>query len=358
VITNTFKNSKISEMEKVAGLVSLFKRAPYQKNALYESDSEIIDLGLEKNIAITVDALCEELEWKLISDPYIIGWINVVSSLSDLAAVAAEPLGVLIGLSQPSDIDNTFATRFWEGTRAALESHKTFLLGGDTNVSPSFLVSCTGVGQRAKNISLNRKGISDGDSVYITGPIGMGVATGFANFVINKHAPEMAKQIEKSFTPKARLKESQVISSFASACIDTSDGLLAAVDFINEINQSQMELQITTSHFHPLCLKIVDQLKVPLILFSSIHLGDFELLFTVPQKKCENFEMEMTKNSFDFLKIGKVNNSLSVLKINDQEIDLNPIRNLLTDIKDPAFYLQSQQVWAGSLPKDLIPTTR
>ena len=43
--------SKISEIQKITGLMSIFKRAPHQLNKIYESDSEIIDLGLEKNIS-------------------------------------------------------------------------------------------------------------------------------------------------------------------------------------------------------------------------------------------------------------------------------------------------------------------
>lgn len=346
--------NQIAEIEKITKLVSLFKRAPYQRNQIYESDSEILDLGLEKNIAITSDILCEELEWKLITNPYIIGWINVVSSLSDLAAVAADPLGILVGLSLPDSVDPVFLSQFWLGTRDALEFHNTHLLGGDTNTSSNFLVSCTAVGQRSKSVGLSRKGACDGDLLYITGPVGMGVATGFANFVIKNHSQEMASQIEQSFKPIARLKEAQIISRYASTCIDTSDGLLAAVDFLCAINNVQSELSLKSSHFHPLSQKIAAQLKVPLILFASIHLGDFELLFSVPPSSKDAFEAEMNTNGFSFMPIGKINISLNQLHINNQAIELNPIRNLLADIKSPAFYLQSQQAWAQSLSKDLI----
>ncbi len=54
------------------------------------------------------------------------------------------------------------------------------------------------------------------------------------------------------------------------------------------------------------------------------------------------------------MNIGRINNSLKQMQINQNSIDLSPIRNLLADIKDPAFYLQSQQTWALSLSKDLI----
>lgn len=346
--------NNITEIEKITQLVSLFKRAPYQKNKIYETDSEILDLGLDHNIAVTSDVLCEELEWKLISDPYIIGWINTVSSLSDLAAVAADPLGVLIGLSQPESIHADFAKQFWQGTQDALNAHQTYLLGGDTNDSVNFLVSCTAVGQRDKSIQLSRKGMNDGDLVYLTGPVGMGVATGFANFVIKSKSAEMAAQIERSFQPKARIQEAKVISRYASTCIDTSDALLAALDFLCAINKSQVNLKLNTSHFHPLAVKIAAQLNVPIILFSSIHLGEFELLFTVPKDRQSDFEADMKKNNFGFLNIGHVDSALPSMHINGQPIDLSPIRNLLADIKDPDFYLQSQQKWSASLSPELV----
>ncbi|MBL7543436.1 MAG: hypothetical protein JNL11_06445 [Bdellovibrionaceae bacterium] len=346
--------TKIYEIEKITRLIAAFKRAPYQRNRIYESDSEILDFGLEKNIAITSDILCEEIEWGLISDPYVMGWVNVTASLSDLAAVAAEPLGVLVGLSHSQSTSQDFLSRFWQGTREALDEHQTFLLGGDTNISNSFLVSCTGIGQRAKSTLLNRKGINDGDLVYLSGPVGMGTAVGFANFVVKPKSATMASQIEPMFKPKARLSEAHVIAKFASSCIDTSDGLLAAVDFLSQLNQIQMELTLSKTHFHSICWQLVDQLKIPWILFSSIHLGEFELLFTIPPQNQTAFEMEMRQKNFSFLKIGQIRSAFSQLHVNGCAIDLNPIRNLLNDLKDPSLYLGSQQRWASGLAIPLI----
>lgn len=338
--------SNIAEIAKIKSLVSIFRRAPNQLNKIYESDSEIIDLGLEKNLVLTADALCEEIEWKMISDPYVMGWVNVVSSLSDLAAVAAEPLGVLIGLSHSLSHDDKFLSRFWQGTNDALTAHSTFLLGGDTNVSNSFLVSCTGVGQRSKSIQLSRKGASDGDILYVSGPVGMGIATGFANFVIRAQSSPMADQIELNFRPHARFPESKIISEFASSCIDTSDGLIAALDFLCEINQTQCSLLLNRSHFHPIAQQLSEQVKVPLILFSSIHLGEFELLFTIPRSKKKAFEAKMESASLNTLEIGQIDSTRNVMSINNTNVDLHPIRNLLADLKNPASYLQSQQQWS------------
>ncbi len=340
--------SRIAEIEKITRLMSAFKRSPQQLNKIYESDAEILDFGLEKNIVITADALCEELEWKLISDPYIIGWINVVSSLSDLAAVDASPLGVLIGLSKAKEHDLSYCSRFWKGTQEALAEHSTFLLGGDTNDSKSFLVSCTAIGQRSKSTLLSRKGIEQDDAVYVTGPVGMGTATGFANFVIKNQSANLASDIEKAFKPKARFKEAAIISRYASACIDTSDGLLAAIDFLCEINGFHCSLLLRKEHFHPICHQLVSQLKVPLILFSSIHLGEFELAFTIPKKNKTTFEAAMKQNHFSFFEIGRMDSRLDSFEINAVKVDLNPIRNLLNDIKNPAFYLNEQQIWSES----------
>ena len=328
--------------------MSAFKRSPDQINKIYESDAEILDFGLDKNIVITSDALCEELEWKLISDPFVIGWINVVSSLSDLAAVDATPFGILIGLSKSKEHDAEFCSRFWQGTKEALLAHSTFLLGGDTNDSQTFLVSCTAIGQRPKTTTLSRKGIQQGDVIYLTGPVGMGTATGFANFVVKNHSPKLASDIEMAFKPKARFKEASIIGRFASSCIDTSDGLLAALDFLCDINGFQCSLSLAKKHYHPICHQLTSQLNVPLILFSSIHLGEFELVFTVPKKNQEHFESEMNQNQLPFFEIGRMDNSLESLNINGVTVELKPIRNLLNDIKNPAYYLKEQQVWSES----------
>jgi len=75
-----------------------FRRSGRQINALNESDSElvILDNNSGNYLAVTMDSLSEEISSGLYDDPYLIGWMIVMINLSDLAAVGAEPVGILL----------------------------------------------------------------------------------------------------------------------------------------------------------------------------------------------------------------------------------------------------------------------
>ena len=91
----------ILENRLLARWGELLPRAPAQVGALHETDAELIDLGDGRLLALTVDAVVEEISAGLYRDPRTVGRIAAASSLSDLAAVGADALGVLVCATLP-----------------------------------------------------------------------------------------------------------------------------------------------------------------------------------------------------------------------------------------------------------------
>jgi len=87
--------NEILENKIINNLIAGFERSPNQLNHPHESDAEIIQLGNIK-LAITTDSISEEISTGLYDDPYLIGWMIVTVNISDLAAVGAIPIGILI----------------------------------------------------------------------------------------------------------------------------------------------------------------------------------------------------------------------------------------------------------------------
>src|SRR3990170_7954855 len=97
-----------------------FPRSPLQYNKLQESDSELVRLpGGNSLLAVTTDGVVEEIESGLYDDPYLIGWMTVIVNASDLAAVGAEPLGILINENLPQDLASEFTAELQRGIRDA-----------------------------------------------------------------------------------------------------------------------------------------------------------------------------------------------------------------------------------------------
>ena len=78
-----------------------FPRSPEQRNQLLESDAELIRMADGSTLALTTDCIAEEIQTGLYSDPEHIGWMTVAVNMSDLAAVGARPLGLLLSESLP-----------------------------------------------------------------------------------------------------------------------------------------------------------------------------------------------------------------------------------------------------------------
>src|SRR3990172_8443249 len=108
----------ILENSLIARLACGFPRSPLQRNRLQETDAELLSLpGNESLLALTTDWVVEEIESGLYDDPYLIGWMTVIVNASDLAAVGAEALGILINENLPRELDPQFVDKLQTGIR-------------------------------------------------------------------------------------------------------------------------------------------------------------------------------------------------------------------------------------------------
>ena len=298
----------VRELELVESLVAGFPRSPLQCNRVQESDAELVSLKKYSSgfLAITTDGIVEEIESGLYADPYLIGWMTVVSSLSDLAAVGAEPVGLLIAETLSSTLTPRDLTALQTGIRDACVQCGSAILGGDTNVGSKLHMVGTAVGIISDGPPMTRKGCKVGDALYCTGPLGTGNA-----FAATRFFETGCQELE--FLPKARIAEGQTIRPIASACMDTSDGLFATLDQLGRLNTVGFELAagwedaISTGAQR---LASATHLSHWMLL-AGPH-GEFELVFTVPPDR--EFEVAKCLNSEGrpFRQIGKVVREMGV----------------------------------------------
>ena len=272
----------------IQSLTQNFPRCPTQINKSYESDSELVQIK-ENNplLAISTDSIVEEIETGLYSDPYLLGWMTVTVNASDLAAVGARPMGILLNQTFPKDPDPAFLKGLQKGIHEASCQYALPVLGGDCNFSKHPQMSATAIGI-ASQTPLTRLGVKAGDILASTGPCGIGNIFAFSKLFM--------KEDTKFYRPQARLQEGQELCSQASACMDSSDGLLSTLEELGRLNNVGFHLQAPYSKLVHSQIKQYPQLN-PFLCLAGHH-GDFELIFTMPETKWQN-----TKN-FHFL--GKV----------------------------------------------------
>ncbi|MEE9390773.1 MAG: AIR synthase related protein, partial [Candidatus Aminicenantaceae bacterium] len=112
---------KILENTTINSWAQHFKRSPRQINKSHEADAELIEIEGNKShlLAVTIDSVAEEITEGIYRDPFTMGWVTVMSNFSDLAAVGAEPLGIIISVSVEAERDEKFRGEIAKGMSAA-----------------------------------------------------------------------------------------------------------------------------------------------------------------------------------------------------------------------------------------------
>ncbi|MCX6159258.1 MAG: thiamine-phosphate kinase [Ignavibacteriae bacterium] len=320
----------ISENNFVETLCRNLKRSTLQVNKLNESDAEIISLpGTSVMMAVTTDVISEEIEKGLYTDPYQIGWMAVMVNASDISAVGAEPLGLLLNETFKENDTPEFISEIQRGINDACGATGFFVLGGDTNFSSVRQFGATAIGLINDDKVVTRKGCREGDLVYISGYAGRGSAYALTKIY------ETGKNIK--YMPESRIQHGKIMRKYASCCMDTSDGVITTLDQLMRVNKKGFIIDAKPDEYIDTesieMAKLVQ--KSPLIMLAGQH-GEFELVFTVNEKDNDAFLKEAKIIGWNPIRIGKVCREIKINIAADEIIyypDSARIRNLLSETK-------------------------
>lgn len=279
------KHPADQEMLFLHEVADVFPRHPSQLNGLLEADAEVVDVsGLRPDkLLLTTDAIQEEIATGLYDDPGLVGWMSVQSCLSDLAAVGADTIGLLIALQLPQDGTREWLAGFQAGVKEACTASGVHVLGGDTGLGRTPSVTMTAVGYLRDERPLMRTGTKPGDILYATGPGGAGNAYAYAKL--------FDRSLSVPYAPMARLREGRSTRAFASSAMDTSDGLFPALSVLCSLNDVGFSFGTDLSGLLCTSARTVHQVAgLPSWMLLAGPHGDFELLFTVPPDRVDEIE--------------------------------------------------------------------
>jgi thiamine-monophosphate kinase len=316
---------------------SRFRRSPDQHNEPHETDAELVEMPgePERLLAITIDTVCEEITHGVYLEPHTMGWVTAVASLSDLAAVGADPIGVVVSVSTKPDADEAFVHGVAEGLEYACRAHGVFILGGDTNATPTTSLTACAVGLVPKERVLTRKGASVGDAVFLSGLAGAGNALGMARLT---GMPDEAFP-ERSYRPTAELAMGRLLRGFATSCMDTSDGVLATLDQMMRLNDTGFVIDCDCGRLlDPDVLDFCKRTGAPHWSMAAGPHGEFRLLFTVPPAGVAGFLAATQREGLTPISLGTVQEKKAVsMSTTDGamvDVDVARLRNLLYDAGD------------------------
>jgi len=329
------KMHEIVENRLIDQWVSGFTRPANRVNAAHESDAELVELpgNPDRLLAVTIDTVAEEIAEGIYRDPFTAGWVAIVASLSDLSAVGADPLGLVVAVTLDGTKPPEFNAGVAKGMEAACRAGGTAILGGDTNFGDRTILTGCALGLVPRRRILSRRGCSSGDIVYASGPFGSGNALGLARLA---GLPDEAFP-EELYRPAPRLAEGRLLREHATCCMDTSDGLFATLDQLARINNVGFRIECDWQKMlaRP-ALELGRRTGTPGWAFAAAPHGEFELVATIAPEREQEFLTASAEQGVQFLRLGTVQERPEITLVFSSgravDVDLAPFRNLLFEV--------------------------
>lgn len=229
-------------------------------------------------IAVSVDLSIEDVHFRRRwIGPEEIGWRATAAALSDLAAVAAAPIGVLVSLAIPSGDDG--GERVMAGVSEAAARHGALLLGGDVARSPGPLViDVVALGQTGAPVL--RSGVRPGDEIWVTGRLG-GASAAVKAWEAGREPDPAARAAFAR--PRARIAEARWLAERGAlhALIDLSDGLAGDAGHLASASGVRIVLELENVPVHGAALRATETPRDALALALSGG-EDYELCLAAP----------------------------------------------------------------------------
>jgi len=177
-------------------------------------------------LAVSTDAMIEDVHFKRSwSSARDVGRKAVASSMADVEAMGARPLGLVVSTALPRDLPAAWALELTEGIRAEAELCGAQLVGGDVTSSEKIAVVCTVFGDLEGRAPVLRSGARPGQVVAYVGNLGMAEA---GLTVLRRGFRAPAAVVNAHRVPSPPYGQGIVASEAgAGGMIDCSDGLVA-----------------------------------------------------------------------------------------------------------------------------------
>lgn len=252
-------------------------------------DAAILHVPGNEKLVVSTDTSVEGVHFRRDwLNSFEIGYRATAAALSDLAAMAARPLGILIALTLP-ETEKEDAREIATGIREGASAVMCPIVGGDLSSGKELSLTITALGTTDR--PLTRNGAKAGQRVYVTGRLG-----GPAAAVRAWRAGGRPGEAERArfACPIPRIDAALgLVARGASAGIDISDGLTADLAHIAAASRIGIE---------------IDAERIPR--FDGVSALDaagsgeeYEIVVTAPEMDTARFTEEF---GLDLTEIGRV----------------------------------------------------
>ncbi len=259
------------ELDFINWLNANLPRSPLLRVGIGD-DAAVLAWQNNAEIVITTDTVTEGVDFLLDQvDPKLVGQKALGVNLSDLAAMAAEPVAVVVSLVLPRNGSGKrnalhLAQEIYLGMMPLAERFGCIIAGGDTNTWDGRLViSITALGRMSPRGPLTRGGAKPGDALLVTGHLG--------GSILGRH-----------FHVEPRIREALLLHERYElhAGMDISDGLALDASRLAKASRCGVALRLDSIPISPDAIKLAATTCRTSIDHALSDGEDFELLLAAP----------------------------------------------------------------------------
>ena len=303
----------------VARLLARIAAAPDTDRLLVPAGDDAAAVALPESEAavLTTDTLVEDVHFRPVwTTARDLGWKLVTSAASDVSAMGAKPLAVVVSITAPERMRVDELEALTAGELEACAAYGIALAGGDTSAGRHLVLTATVLGSALSSGLVRRSGAQVGDVVGVTGVLGEATAgLGALEVLFGAEKPEaewalrprpplleveerlielgadqapaaaIAGAAARFLCPAPTLPAGPILAAAGvTSMIDISDGLASESYWIADCSGVGIAIDQTRVPIGPGARAWADRAgRDPL----SMALGggeDYELLFTVPRE--------------------------------------------------------------------------
>ena len=247
------------------------------EDLIFSTDVSVSDIHFPKDLA-----------------PDLIAYRSCSVAASDIPACGGTLKWLSISLVTPSK-EISWLREFAKGLRLFTRTYQVPIIGGDLVKGKECSVSVGVCGEVSSDKFLPRHGAKEGDSIYVSGTLGIAKLGLKLIKSKKKDLSSLENKYRKKFLkPKIQTALGKNLKGIANSCIDISDGLMGDLGHI--CKQSKLGARIYVD-----LIPYVGSFK------DALTWGDdYELCFTVPKNKESKLNGILKRLKIKKFKIGEI----------------------------------------------------
>lgn len=258
-------------------------------------DCAVLEKDRDTAWVTTMDTLVENVHFNLDwHPPWQLGRKSVSVNVSDIAAMGARPLFLLLSLGMPRSFDQQWFSDFSQGIAAGCKDYGCLLIGGDTVSSPEGLtMTVTVIGEAPKSQIKYRNTAQPGDGIWVSGHLG-NAAAGLELFKQGIKNRAFQPLFDAHLNPEARTALGAELGDMEQvhSMMDLSDGMATDLAHICHSSGVQGEIEADLLPLLPELHQAAALLNQSPVMCALTGGEDYELLFTAdPQSTIQIRQM-------------------------------------------------------------------